>query len=298
MVSLLNKDNYEKMIFFFFLIIASWQVYSLVAEKEFNSGIGMAVLPEKTEAVNVDTAFNVNDFGTYVATGSDFLAPGDMLTVSYEFKKSRTTNVTTRKPVNNIQKTNKVFLPKKPQQKKTTKAVAQKKEKYQLPVEVKGFIVTPGQPRKVLVTKRGTTEYFTLSEGEFFGGITVVKITSESVIFENQLGRQFKIHRDSLLLSAQEENAAGALQDAGEMVKKVLSGKTGKLPVSGLPVSEDAAKKILSGIKGGNKGIDLNKAMKVYEMMKKGNTEKALSSLSDQEKKALMNMAKDFMGGK
>lgn len=280
----ITKNSYEKMLFLILAVILIWRGWDMRQYSNLVFETGIPVIAESNEAYNLKPDISIREVASYLKADRDFLVPVQLLATTYTIRKSRADNVVSTPKEDKVDK---VFLPPKPHRDQTGKVEAAQKssEPYRLPVDVKGFINASGAPRKVLVTKADTSEYFTLTEGEQYNGITVVEITSESVTFENELGRRFKIHRNSLVKDKDEDVVSKTLQDTGKMVSDAVDKVTESIP--DIP----AAKK-----KG--KGIDLNKAMDVYDLMKKGDIDKALKGLSKEEKETLMDMAKDFMKGK
>ncbi|MFH0910051.1 MAG: hypothetical protein V1918_00865 [Planctomycetota bacterium] len=198
--------NPERGVFLAMLALCAWQAWAYLFEQPVPVFIPKPMAQDPLPVKNLPPIPRPEPFETYINRGRDVFVPSALTGFVQERQRPQDRLPGGDPNAPNSQAPGLVLwvdLPPKPEEfSKHAPAPVQPAAtpgEEKLPLTVRGWLaVKPGEPRKILVLEPEDNRYFTMGLEEEWNGIKVVALTAESVIFENEKGKRFFVHKDML----------------------------------------------------------------------------------------------------
>jgi hypothetical protein len=295
--------NREKALFLVFLAIFAWSLVGYIFQPPSVSTVGEVLTKSNEMPLDIDNNRSLPEIEKFVSEGRDFFVPKILTAVIYKRRAGKKTKPTPRsvKP-KSINKGKNIFLPPKPSKKKVLKVKkddANKKAPYRLPVAVKGFIESGNGVLQVLVVPADGGDYFTLSRGDEWQGISVVALSNDNVIFENEEGKRFSINKQGMteIKADKKETPRGDFQNEEKRLKPKSKSKRKRKPSSKKSDLDKGIEGLIKSIGAGGKITPEQAASLIKKMGGIKEVQKKMKALSPDQRKKLIDLAIKMQGG-
>jgi hypothetical protein len=295
--------NREKVLFLVFLAIFAWSLVDYIFRPPSVSKVGEVLTTSNETPLNIDSNRPLPEIERFVSDGRDFFVPKILTAIIYKRQAGQKTKPEPKraKP-KSIDKGENIFLPPKPSKKKVLnikKAAANEKAPYKLPVEVKGFLESGNGVLQVLVVPVGGGDYFTLSRGDEWQGISVVALSNDNVIFENEEGKRFSINKQGMteIKADKKERVRGDFQNEEKSLKHKPESKKKRKPSSKKSDLDKGIEGLIKNIGAGGKITPEQAASLVKKMGGIKEVQKKMKSLTPEQRKKLIDLAIKMQGG-